>query len=154
MAQRGARADTSVELSEQTRNIVKDATDDVKKLSLLKLPQERETSYIPRTSPARLTQAKLQREFQQALAAFQSIQRAEVKKEKAALESVKSRGDERTPHGRGYVGRRSLLTHADTRMSTCLMRGSAATLVRRAHSRSKSRYRSRGHRKQRSSSRS
>ena len=86
---------------------MKDATEDVKKLSLLKLPQENEASYIPRTSPARLTQAKLQREFQQALAAFQSIQRAEVKKEKAALESVKSRGDERTPQRRAYVRRKA-----------------------------------------------
>ncbi|WFD31522.1 histone H4-like TAF Taf6, SAGA complex subunit [Malassezia sp. CBS 17886] len=72
------------DLSEQTRGIVKDATDDVKALSRFPLPGA-PGRHTLRSSPSRLMQAKLQRDFQQALAAFQSVQKSGVQKEKEAL---------------------------------------------------------------------
>lgn len=61
------------DLCEQTRSIVKDATDDVKKLSLYPIGGN-EGYGIRRSSPSRLMQTKLQNDFQDALNAFQQIQ--------------------------------------------------------------------------------
>ena len=80
----------SNDLSEQTRGIVKDATDDIKALSLFPV----RTAGSAGSSPAGLLQSKLQRDFQQALVAFQAIQKSGVRKEKEALAYVKSQSDE------------------------------------------------------------
>lgn len=80
----------SNDLSEQTRGIVKDATDDIKALSLFPVRTAGSTG----SSPAGLLQSKLQRDFQQALVAFQAIQKSGVRKEKEALAYVKAQSDE------------------------------------------------------------
>ncbi|WFD36193.1 SNAP receptor [Malassezia cuniculi] len=72
------------ELSEQTRGIVKQATEDFKALMAFPLPDER------RISPERLTQTKLQREFQDALSAFQAVQKSGMRKEQEDLAQARS----------------------------------------------------------------
>lgn len=69
---------------------MKDATDDVKALSAFPL---RAGPGSTRSSPAVLMQSKLQRDFQQALAAFQVIQKSGIRKEKEALAYVKAQTD-------------------------------------------------------------
>lgn len=81
------------DLCEQTRSIVKDATDDVKKLSLYPIGGN-EGYGIRRSSPSRLMQTKLQNDFQDALSAFQQIQKSGIRKEKDALAQAKQRGNE------------------------------------------------------------
>lgn len=81
------------DLCEQTRSIVKDATDDVKKLSLYPIGGN-EGYGIRRSSPSRLMQTKLQNDFQDALSAFQQIQKSGIRKEKVALAQAKQRGNE------------------------------------------------------------
>lgn len=81
------------DLCEQTRSIVKDATDDVKKLSLYPIGGN-EGYGIRRSSPSRLMQTKLQNDFQDALNAFQQIQKSGIRKEKVALAQAKQRGNE------------------------------------------------------------
>ena len=73
------------DLCDQTRSIVRDATRDVKALSLYPV-----SSYG--STPARLLQTKLQRDFQHALSNFQRIQKAGIRKERVALEEAKRRG--------------------------------------------------------------
>ena len=81
------------DLCEQTRSIVKDATDDVKKLSLYPIGGN-EGYGIRRSSPSRLMQTKLQNDFQDALSAFQHIQKEGILKEKDALAQARQRGNE------------------------------------------------------------
>lgn len=77
------------ELCEQTRSIVKDASEDVKALSLFSVNG---SNGGRRSSPSRLLQGKLQNDFQEALFAFQKIQKAGIRKEKVALAQAKRRG--------------------------------------------------------------
>lgn len=79
---------------------MKDATDDVKALSSFPV----RSAGAMGSSPSGLMQSKLQRDFQHALAAFQSIQKSGVRKEKEALAYVKAQGDEATePQQEGGV---------------------------------------------------
>ena len=80
------------DLCEQTRNIVKEATEDVKSFS--RFPVGGTGGAVRRTSPSRLMQVKLQHDFQDALAAFQKIQKSGIRKEKVALAHAKQRGNE------------------------------------------------------------
>ena len=80
------------DLCEQTRSTVRDASDDVKKLSRYSVGGEG-VHGVRRTSPSRLMQTKLQNDFQDALGAFQRIQKAGIRKEKVALAYAKQRGN-------------------------------------------------------------
>lgn len=78
------------DLSEQTRSIAKQATEDVKALLAYPLPSTQ-------VSPERLAQSKLQREFQEALAAFQDVQTSGMRKEQADLLHARSLTDGHAP---------------------------------------------------------
>lgn len=79
------------DLCEQTRGIVKDSTDDIKSLNAYSFH-----SYggVRRSSPSLLLQSKLQRDFQDAIAAFQVIQKSGIRKEKVALAYAKQQGND------------------------------------------------------------
>ncbi|WFD43669.1 SNAP receptor [Malassezia psittaci] len=87
------------DLSEQTRSIVKDATDDVKTLSAIPV----RTAGVAGSSPAAVMQSKLQRDFQHALFSFQAIQRSGIRKEKEALAYVKSQTEDTAPEQHGNL---------------------------------------------------
>lgn len=71
------------DLIETTRDLVKDATNDIKQLSTFPLG--------PANGGAKLTQAKLQRDFQSAAMQFQQVQKEAVAKTRAKLEQDKQK---------------------------------------------------------------
>ncbi|SPO25074.1 related to PEP12 syntaxin (T-SNARE), vacuolar [Ustilago trichophora] len=71
------------DLIETTRDLVKDATTDIKQLSTFPLG--------PASGGAKLTQAKLQRDFQSAAMQFQRVQKDAVAKTRAKLEADKQK---------------------------------------------------------------
>ncbi|SPO32271.1 related to PEP12 syntaxin (T-SNARE), vacuolar [Ustilago trichophora] len=71
------------DLIETTRELVKDATTDIKQLSTFPLG--------PASGGAKLTQAKLQRDFQSAAMQFQRVQKDAVAKTRAKLEADKQK---------------------------------------------------------------
>ena len=79
------------DLCEQTRGIVKDSTEDIKTLNAYSFH-----SYggVKRSSPSRLLQSKLQKDFQDAIKSFQMIQKSGIRKEKVALAYAKQQGNE------------------------------------------------------------
>lgn len=79
------------DLCEQTRGIVKDSTEDIKALNAYSF-----FSYggVRPSSPSLLLQSKLQRDFQDAIKAFQVIQKSGIRKEKVALAYAKQQGNE------------------------------------------------------------
>ncbi|EPQ30930.1 uncharacterized protein PFL1_01828 [Pseudozyma flocculosa PF-1] len=76
------------DLTETTRDLIKDGTADIKTLSTFPLPASDARS---RTSPAKLTQAKLQRDFQAVALSFQRAQRESVQRTREALEGERQR---------------------------------------------------------------
>jgi len=79
------------DLCEQTRGIVKDSTEDIKASNAYSF-----FSYggVRPSSPSLLLQSKLQRDFQDAIKAFQVIQKSGIRKEKVALAYAKQQGNE------------------------------------------------------------
>ncbi|KAN0065312.1 SNAP receptor [Thecaphora frezii] len=79
------------DLTETTRELIKDGTADIKALSTFPLPASDPRS---RSSPAKLTQAKLQRDFQAVALSFQRAQRESVQRTREALERERQRDKE------------------------------------------------------------
>lgn len=79
------------DLCEQTRGIVRDSTEDIKSLNAYSIHGY---GGVRRSSPSLLLQSKLQRDFQDAIAAFQTIQKSGIRKEKVALAYAKQQGSE------------------------------------------------------------
>ncbi|PWN46770.1 t-SNARE, partial [Violaceomyces palustris] len=105
------------DLTETTRELIKDGTDDIKALSTFPLPPATESNRS-RLSAARLTQSKLQKDFQSAALSFQRVQKESVKKSKEALESERAKERERQARSSNSALAGSPLVELDSSSTT------------------------------------